>query len=83
MKTETNDFPPAAVRTLQILDLFLEDSSSKSLKTISEKLSIPFTSLYRIASCMKEYQYLVEDPANPKLIQTVWGVGYQLRRTAE
>ena len=26
---------------------------------------------------------LEEDPANPKLIQTVWGVGYQLRRTAE
>lgn len=26
---------------------------------------------------------LEEDPANPKLIQTVWGVGYQLCRTAE
>ena len=74
MKTETNDFPPAAVRTLQILDLFLEDSSSKSLKTISEKLSIPFTSLYRIASCMKEYQYLVEDPANPNHLR----LGYKL-----
>ena len=65
MKKERVDFPPASLRTLQILDLFLKDPASKTLKTISGQLNIPFTSLYRIVMCMQQNHYLMEDPLRP------------------
>ena len=79
MKTDNKDFPPATLRTLQILDYFMEDPSPKTLKTISEHLNIPFTSLYRIVICMQEYRYLVEDPTRPNHFR----LGYKMRQFAE
>jgi DNA-binding IclR family transcriptional regulator len=79
MKNEHRDFPPATLRTLQILDYFLADPSSKTLKTISEKLNIPFTSLYRIAMCMQEYRYLVEDPTRPNHFR----LGYKMQQFSD
>lgn len=75
----TRDFPPATLRTLQILDLFMDDPAPKTLKTISEKLNIPFTSLYRIVICMQEYRYLVEDPTRPNHFR----LGYKLKQFSE
>lgn len=73
-KNESQNFPPATERTLQILDYFASDPSSKTLKTIAEKLSIPSTSLYRIINCMQEYRYIVEDPKRPNYFKP----GYKL-----
>lgn len=73
-KNESQNFPPAAERTLQILDYFAADPSSKTLKTIADKLSIPSTSLYRIINCMQEYRYIVEDPKRPNYFKP----GYKL-----
>ncbi|MDO4633588.1 MAG: IclR family transcriptional regulator [Eubacteriales bacterium] len=79
MKNNQTDFPPASRRTLQILDLFMEDPSSKTLKMISEKLEIPFTSAYRIVMCMQDYGYLVEDPGRTGHVQ----LGYKLSRLSD
>lgn len=79
MKNEHKDFPPAALRTLEILDLFLKDPAPKTLKTISEQLSIPFTSLYRIVLCMQEYRYLVEDPTRPNHFR----LGYKISQFSD
>lgn len=79
MKIDQKDFPPATLRTLQILDYFMEDPSPKTLKTISENLNIPFTSLYRIAMCMQEYRYLVEDPTRPNHFR----LGYKMRQFSD
>jgi len=73
-KNENQNFPPAAERTLQILDYFAADPSSKTLKTLAEQLEIPSTSLYRIISCMQEYRYIVEDPKRPNYFK----LGYKL-----
>lgn len=73
-KNENQNFPPAAERTLQILDYFANDPSSKTLKTIADALSIPSTSLYRIINCMQEYRYIVEDPKRPNYFKP----GYKL-----
>lgn len=64
-KNEIPGFPPACERTLQILDCFISDPSPKTLKNLSEKFDIPLSSLYRIISCMQEYNYMTEDPARP------------------
>lgn len=79
MKNEKKDFPPASLRTLQILDLFMNDPSPKTLKTISQQLDIPFTSLYRIAMCMQEYRYLVEDPTRPNHLR----LGYKISQFSD
>ncbi|MDO4323252.1 MAG: IclR family transcriptional regulator [Lachnospiraceae bacterium] len=79
MKIESKDFPPATLRTLQILDYFMADPSPKTLKTISESLNIPFTSLYRIVMCMQEYRYLVEDPTKPNHFR----LGYKMRQFSD
>lgn len=79
MKIDCKDFPPATLRTLQILDYFMADPSPKTLKTISEKLNIPFTSLYRIVMCMQEYRYLVEDPTRPNHFR----LGYKMRQFSD
>ncbi len=79
MKIDCKDFPPATLRTLQILDYFMEDPAPKTLKTLSEKLNIPFTSLYRIVMCMQEYRYLVEDPTRPNHFR----LGYKMRQFSD
>lgn len=75
MNSNSTDFPPATIRTLQILDLFLEDPTPRTLAKISEELGIPFTSVYRIVSCMKNYQYLAEDTTKTNHIR----LGYKLK----
>lgn len=80
-KNEGQGFPPATERTLQILDYFISDPSSKTLKTISEQLDIPTSSLYRIVSCMQAYNYIAEEPTRPNYFK----LGYkcsQLSTTA-
>ena len=67
-------FPPATERTLQILDLYAADPGPKTLKTISEQLHIPISSLYRIISCMQKYNYIVEEPFYPNYFK----LGYKL-----
>ena len=79
MKTDHKDFPPATLRTLQILDYFMEDPAPKTLKAISEHLNIPFTSLYRIMICMQEYRYIVEDPTRPNHFR----LGYKLKQFSD
>lgn len=79
MKNERQDFPPASLRTLQILDLYLNNPSSKTLKSISEQLDIPFTSLYRIVMCMQKNHYLMEDPMRPNH----FCLGYKIAQLSE
>ena len=74
MSSTIKNLPPASMRTLEVLDLFLKDPSSKTMKDIAEQLNIPFTSLYRIILCMQEYRYIVEDPQKPNHFQ----LGYKL-----
>lgn len=74
MSPTIKNLPPASMRTLEVLDLFLKDPSSKTMKSIAEQLDIPFTSLYRIMLCMQEYRYIVEDPIKPNHFQ----LGYKL-----
>ena len=50
----SSGFPPAAERTLQILDLYAADPEPKTLKYIAEQLQIPASSLYRIINCMQK-----------------------------
>lgn len=61
-KNNPDNFPPATIRTLEILDYFANDPAPKTLKEISIDLDIPFSSVYRIISCMQEYRYIVEAP---------------------
>ncbi len=70
----SSGFPPATERTLQILDLYAADPGPKTLKTISEQLHIPISSLYRIISCMQKYNYIVEEPFYPNYFK----LGYKL-----
>lgn len=79
MKNNHKDFPPAALRTLQIMDLYLTDPTPKTLKAISEQLNIPFTSLYRIVLCMQEHRYLVEDPTRPNHFR----LGYKISQFSD
>lgn len=79
MTNKQKDFPPAAMRTLQILDLYMADPAPKTLKTLSEQLNIPFTSLYRIVLCMQEYRYLIEDPTRPNHFR----LGYKIAQFSD
>ncbi len=73
-KNTSSGFPPAAERTLQILDLFASSPEPKTLKTIAEQLDIPVSSLYRIIGCMQKYNYIVEAPFYPNYFK----LGYKL-----
>ena len=70
----SSGFPPAAERTLQILDLYAADPEPKTLKYIAEQLQIPASSLYRIINCMQKYNYIVEEPFHPNYFK----LGYKL-----
>ena len=61
--TQNSIYPPALVRALTILEHLANDLSSLSIKELSDKLSIPHSSAYRIVKCLQEYGYLREDPS--------------------
>ena len=79
MKNSISNTPPAAERTLQILDCFMADPSPKTLRDLSNTLQIPFTSVYRIVQCMKDYGYLTEDHE----LDSHFRLGYKLSRFSE
>ena len=53
----------SASRVLDVLDLFLEDGSSYTLKEVSERLAIPKSTAHGIVHAMRRHGYLTVDPA--------------------
>jgi DNA-binding IclR family transcriptional regulator len=53
----------SASRVLDVLDLFLENGSSYTLKEVSERLAIPKSTAHGILHAMRRQGYLTVDPA--------------------
>jgi len=62
MKNNTqNQISPALSRGLRVLELLAQEESELSLKSISESLSIPTPSLWRILCVLRDNGYLLFD----------------------
>jgi DNA-binding IclR family transcriptional regulator len=56
-----NQIAPALARGLKVLELLAQEESELSLKSISERLTIPTPSLWRILCVLRDNGYLLYD----------------------
>jgi len=59
-------YPPALERALSILDYMAENTQPLTIKEISNQMSIPHASAYRIVKCLIDFGYLRESPHHPE-----------------
>lgn len=59
-------YPPAVERALSILDYMAEHTQPLTIKEISDLMSIPHASTYRIVKCLIDFGYLRESPHQPE-----------------
>jgi DNA-binding IclR family transcriptional regulator len=57
-KENSEVYPPAVVRAIEILDFLAANKFPLSIKELSEKMGIPHASAYRIVKCLLDYGYL-------------------------
>jgi len=74
LNNDNGSFPPATLRTLQILDLLAERPNGLTIKEISDELSIPIASLYRILNCMVSFGVVCQHKSQGD----IYSLGYKI-----
>lgn len=63
--TDTNIYPPAVDRAVQILDYMAQNHEPQTIKNLSSTLGIPNASLFRIVKCLTDHNYLRLESEQP------------------
>ncbi|WP_343247247.1 IclR family transcriptional regulator [Diplocloster hominis] len=62
---ESNIYPPAVDRAIQILDYMAQNHEPQTIKNLSSILGIPNASLFRIVKCLTDHNYLRLESEQP------------------